>query len=99
LVEIEEYATYADSQFGLFPTKIIRNTFDAGNQWISETVDRDGPSEVGGPGGQGPIERTFYLWDQGQIVLDFRQENAGNDLANLTAAKTDTLAQLPQLST
>jgi RHS repeat-associated protein len=48
-----------------------RLAYDVFNRPIGRTVDPDGTV------GLGAIEQTFYLYDQGQIALEFRKTGAG----------------------
>lgn len=47
------------------PIKTVDYAYDALDQLIERVVDPDGDT------GNTPIEKTFYVYDQGQVVLEF----------------------------
>jgi len=60
-------------------TQIIHYTYDAFNQLVKRVEDADGA------GTSAPIDQTFYLYDQGQVALEFHQSGSGDlDAEDLT---------------
>jgi hypothetical protein len=52
-------------------TKTVKYVYDPFNQLIKREVDPDGDT------GSAAIDQAFYLYDQGQVVLEFNKTGAG----------------------
>jgi hypothetical protein len=55
------------------PFSLPDYTYDAFNQLVKRVVDPDGASSS-----SAAIEQTFYLWENGQIVLQFDKTGSGD---------------------
>jgi RHS repeat-associated protein len=49
----------------------VSYSYDAFNQLVKRTVDPDGAT------GGAPIDQTFYVYEEGQVALEFHQTGAG----------------------
>ena len=58
--------------FGGTSNQEVDHTYDAFNRWIKRDVDTDGGT------GSDPIEQTFFLYEQGQVHLQFDKTGSGN---------------------
>lgn len=67
LVKVVERAT-----FGGAITQQVDHAYDAFNRHVKRTVDPDGAT------GSDPVEQTFFLYELGQIVLQFDKAGAGS---------------------
>jgi RHS repeat-associated protein len=66
-------------EFGVSPIEQVWFTYDPQDRLIKRLVDPDGSS------GSDPFEQTFYLWELGQIVLQFdRSGTAAVDGSHLS---------------
>jgi hypothetical protein len=61
--------TIRDSNYNI--TKQVDYVYDAFNQLVKRTVDPDGDF------GSSAIDQAFYLYDQGQVALEFQKTGAG----------------------
>ena len=50
----------------------VRHTYDPFDQWIGRTVDTDGDT------GSAPVERTVFVYEGGQVVLQFDGTGTGD---------------------
>jgi YD repeat-containing protein len=66
LVQVTNRTSYASPS-----AQVVDHAYDVFNRPIGRTVDPDGAT------GLGAIEQTFYLYDQGQIALEFRKTGDG----------------------
>jgi RHS repeat-associated protein len=71
LKTVESYAAYGGSV-----TKQVDYAYDAGNQLVKRVVDPDGGT------GSAAIDQTFYLYDQGQVTLEFHKTGSGSATAS-----------------
>jgi RHS repeat-associated protein len=71
-VGVSYYVSGSDALSGTNALGRNAYAYDPFNQWISRKVDLDGDF------GSTPIEQTFFLWENGQIVLEFDKEGSGS---------------------
>jgi len=73
LVKVAEYASLANAQAESNSTQTVEYEYDAFNQLIGRKLDADG-----NPATTGDIHQTKYVFDNGQVVLQFEKTGAGD---------------------
>ncbi|MBX3435734.1 MAG: hypothetical protein KF847_20645, partial [Pirellulales bacterium] len=74
LTKIAEYANFSNASMEVNPTKVVEYSYDAFNQLIGRTVDPDGAT------GSAAIQESVYVYDEGQIVLQFDRTDGSGPL-------------------
>ena len=69
------------NSYGGAATQFVNYVYDPFNQLIKRTVDSDGDGTS-----SAAIDQTFYLYDQGQVVLEFNKTGTGSVQASATSS-------------